>query len=38
RSPITRRVEVKAGQEQLVNVAFTDPATATLPQFGGGAP
>jgi hypothetical protein len=38
RSPITRRVDVKAGQEQLVNVAFADPATATLPQFGGGAP
>ncbi|MEA2326823.1 MAG: eukaryotic-like serine/threonine-protein kinase, partial [Thermoanaerobaculia bacterium] len=33
RSPITRKVDVKAGQEQLVNVAFADPATATLPQF-----
>jgi len=38
RSPITRTVEVKAGQEQLINVAFADPATATLPQFGGGTP
>jgi hypothetical protein len=38
RSPITRKVEVKAGQEQLVNVAFADPATATLPQLGGGTP
>jgi hypothetical protein len=38
RSPITRKVDVKAGQEQLINVAFTDPATATLPQFAGGTP
>jgi serine/threonine-protein kinase len=38
RSPITRRVDVKAGQEQLVNVAFADPATATLPQLAGGTP
>jgi hypothetical protein len=38
RSPITRKVDVKAGQEQLINVAFADPATATLPQLVGGAP
>jgi serine/threonine protein kinase len=37
-SPITRKVDVKAGEEQLINVAFADPATATLPQLGGGAP
>lgn len=35
RSPITRKVEVKAGEEQLVNVQFADPATATLPNFEG---
>jgi len=38
RSPITRKIDVKAGQEQVVNVAFTDPSTATLPQLGGGTP
>ena len=38
RSPITRKVDVKAGQEQLINVAFVDPATATLPQLGGATP
>jgi serine/threonine protein kinase len=38
RSPITRKVDVKAGQEQLVNVQFADPSTATLPPFSGGAP
>jgi len=38
RSPITRKVDVKAGQEQLINVAFADPATATLPQLVGGTP
>jgi serine/threonine-protein kinase len=38
RSPITRKVDVKAGEEQLINVAFIDPATATLPQLGGGTP
>ncbi|HEV7485508.1 MAG TPA: protein kinase [Thermoanaerobaculia bacterium] len=38
RSPITRKVDVKAGQEQLLNVAFADPATATLPQLVGGTP
>lgn len=32
-APITRRVEVKAGQEQLINVQFADPATATVPRF-----
>jgi hypothetical protein len=38
RSPITRKVEVKAGQEQVVNMQFADPATATLPELSGGAP
>ncbi len=38
RSPITRRVEVKAGQEVLLNVQFADPSTATLPPFSGGTP
>ncbi len=38
RSPIIRRVDVKAGEEQLVNVPFVDPSTATLPQLSGGAP
>ncbi|HXH38285.1 MAG TPA: serine/threonine-protein kinase, partial [Thermoanaerobaculia bacterium] len=38
RSPITRKVDVKAGQEQLVNVQFADPSTATLPQLSGGTP
>jgi hypothetical protein len=38
RSAITRKVDVKAGEEQLINVAFADPATATLPQLGGGTP
>ena len=35
RSPITRKVEVKAGEEQLINVQFADPATATMPRFEG---
>jgi len=38
RSPITRKVDVKAGQEQSINVAFVDPATAPLPRLGGGTP
>ena len=38
RSPITRKVDVKAGEEQLVNVEFADPATATLPQLAGSTP
>jgi hypothetical protein len=38
RSPITRKVDVKAGEEQLVNVEFADPATATLPPLAGGTP
>jgi serine/threonine-protein kinase len=38
RSPITRKVDVKAGEEQLVNVQFADPSTATLPPLSGGAP
>jgi serine/threonine-protein kinase len=37
RSPITREVEVKAGEEQFVNVPFADPATATLPPLAGGS-
>jgi serine/threonine protein kinase len=35
RSPITRKVEVKTGEEQLINVQFADPATARLPRFEG---
>jgi hypothetical protein len=35
RSPITRKIEVRAGEEQVVNVQFSDPATATLPSFEG---
>ena len=38
RLPITRKVDVKAGEEQIVNVPFTDPSTATLPQLSGGTP
>jgi hypothetical protein len=38
RSSIIRKVDVKAGEEQLVNVQFADPSTATLPQLSGGAP
>jgi len=38
RSPITRTVEVKAGEEQIINMQFADPATATLPQLSGGTP
>jgi hypothetical protein len=37
-SPITRKVEVKGGAEQPVNVQFADPATATLPRFQDVAP
>jgi len=32
-TPITRKVEVKAGAELPVNIQFADPATATLPRF-----
>ena len=35
RSPITRRVAVKAGEEQLINVQFADAATAAVPRFEG---
>src|SRR5207302_6499562 len=35
RSAITRKVDVKPGQEQLLNIAFVDPATATLPHLAG---
>ena len=38
RSPIIRKVDVKAGEEQVVNVPFADPSTATLPPLSGGAP
>jgi serine/threonine-protein kinase len=33
RSPITRVVDVRAGEDQLLNVHFTDPASAKLPTF-----
>ena len=33
--PITREVSVAAGGEQTLNVHFADPASATLPDFGG---
>ena len=32
-SPITRKIDVKSGAEQPVNIQFADPATATLPRF-----
>ncbi|MEA2235976.1 MAG: eukaryotic-like serine/threonine-protein kinase [Thermoanaerobaculia bacterium] len=35
RSPVTRKIEVKPGEEQLVNLQFADPATASLPRFEG---
>jgi serine/threonine protein kinase len=38
RSPITRKVDVKPGEEQTVNVQFVDPSTATLPPLSGGTP
>jgi serine/threonine-protein kinase len=38
RSPILRTIEVKAGQDQQINVQFVDPSTATLPQLAGGTP
>jgi hypothetical protein len=38
RSSITRKVDVKAGEELIVNVQFADPSTATLPELSGGAP
>jgi hypothetical protein len=33
RSPITKVVDVRAGEDQLVNVHFTDPESAKLPAF-----
>ena len=33
RSPITQVVDVRAGEDQLVNVHFTDPESAKLPAF-----
>ena len=36
-SPITRTVAVDAGAEQTITVHFSDPASAMLPDFGGGA-
>jgi serine/threonine-protein kinase len=38
RSSITRKVDVKAGEEQTVNMQFADPSTATLPPLSGGTP
>jgi serine/threonine protein kinase len=32
-APITRVVDVRAGEDQLVNVQFTDPTAAKLPAF-----
>ena len=37
-APITRKVEVKGGAEQPVNIQFADPATATRPRFEDVAP
>jgi len=37
RDPVKKTVELRAGAEQLVNVTFTDPATAKLPRFDGAA-
>ena len=34
-SPITRKVDVKGGGDQRIDVQFADPATATLPPFEG---
>jgi hypothetical protein len=31
RAPVTKVVDVRAGENQLVNVHFADPATAKLP-------
>ncbi len=36
KKPITRIVEVAAGRDESLNVAFSDPATASLPRFEGG--
>ncbi|HVR40586.1 MAG TPA: serine/threonine-protein kinase, partial [Thermoanaerobaculia bacterium] len=36
RNPITRMVDVRAGSEAMIEVQFVDPATASLPDFGGG--
>jgi hypothetical protein len=32
-APITKVVDVRAGEDQLLNVHFTDPASARLPTF-----
>ncbi len=32
--PISKTVELRAGDEQVVNVQFSDPAAAPLPRFG----
>jgi serine/threonine-protein kinase len=32
--PITRTVAIAAGQDEMLNVTFRDPASATLPDFG----
>jgi hypothetical protein len=34
-APIKKVVSVAAGAEQTLNVQFTDPATVTMPDFGG---
>jgi eukaryotic-like serine/threonine-protein kinase len=36
RQPVKQLVEVSAGRDELVNVHFTDPATASLPSLLGG--
>ena len=34
-APITRTVSITAGADQTLNVHFSDPSNATLPDFGG---
>ena len=34
-APITRTVSIAAGADQTLNVHFSDPSSATLPDFGG---
>ena len=36
KSPVKQVVDVSAGRDELVNVHFTDPATASLPSLLGG--
>jgi hypothetical protein len=35
RKPITRTVDVAAGRDEMLSVQFTNPESASLPQFGG---